>query len=271
MYVCFVMLILIIFSVPSTIISSIASPDTCLYPDTMHLSQCENTTLATADTTTCLIARHLHRYIRSIEEKFLPCSAAVSYLNKRHMTFSTRKQFPIDYDHVQWLGDTAAPVTVIMYISMSCPHCKQVYKQLYDTLHTNANLQKNMRLGIKYRSDTRYEKVLHATIDFKKQPAFLRRCADLSGRMDDKAVKKITKMINIPYGSLLKNAYLDTNRLEVKISKQEAIDNEVRFTPAIFINNYRYHSTKTAPWILDAVEYYASKIKRRKRKEEREK
>lgn len=238
-----------------------ANTSPCALYDTLQLPQCgKKVTLSSIDTLhdDCLIGRQLLRYKPYVEETSASCSAAVSLMDKRYATFGDRRSFKIDYSEVEWLGDSTAPVSVLMYVAMSCPHCKQVYKQLYDTLYMNPSLRKTMRLGIKYRSQTKYDKILRATATMQIQPAFLRRCADISERIDDAAIKKIAAMVKINSDSLMHLAELDNNILAVKASNREAIDNEVEFTPAIFINNRRYHSTKNAHWILDAVDYFAA-------------
>jgi len=230
----------------------------CTYADTLKMVSCGNRPLSSIDTTTsgCLIAHYLQRYISYTLEHGASCSASVALMTKRYESFADPQVWRIDCSKVQWLGDSAAPVSVIMYVSMSCPHCKQVYKQLYDTLYANRSLMKHCRLGIKYRSDTKYDKVLAAAAIFGKQPAFMRRCADVTGRIGDNEVKRVAGMISIPFDTLQEAAYRKETILDVKTSKAEAIDNGVEFTPAIFVNGHKYLSTKSADWILDAVTYY---------------
>lgn len=236
----------------------------CAYFDTLTIRQCNNTTLLSCDTSECRIAKHLTRYVSYVRSKATSCSVSVSLMTKRYTSLADKQTYRIDHSMIQWLGDRSAPVSMILYISMSCPHCKQVYKQIYDTLHTDKSLQRKVRVGIKYRAKTRFDNLLLATTHFKKQPAFLRRCADISGRIDDKAVKKIAQMIDIPYDSLVAVSYTPEIIAAVKLSRQEGIDNGVRFTPAIFINDRKYYSTKSTKWIMDAVEFFAAEKKKTK-------
>lgn len=230
----------------------------CTFLDTLTIRQCNNAQLSTIDTLTtdCLIAKHLIRYTNYFKEKEMACSVAVDLMSKRYKSFNDTHSYKIDYTNVQWLGDSTAPVSVIMYISMTCPLCKAVYQQLYDTLRLDPKLKKAMRLGVKYRSNNRYNRVLAATVFTKKQPDFLRQCANVEGRIDDQAVKRITRLIGISFDTLESRANSAAIEKIVSESDQEAIDNGVEYTPGIFINNRRYYSTKTPYWILDAVRYY---------------
>jgi len=54
---------------------------------------------------------------------------------KRYSSLTDTATYAIDIKNVQWIGSFHAPVSLIMYVSMSCPHCKQVYAQLYDSLN----------------------------------------------------------------------------------------------------------------------------------------
>jgi len=246
-----------------SIYGSAATTTNCTY-DTLHLQECGNITLSavSAANNDCPVGTSLKRYTRYIDERFSSCSSAVDLLDKRYQTLADKRAYRIDYTDVQWYGDSTVPVSLLMYISMSCPHCKQVYKQLYDTLNMTPSLKKKVRLGIKYRSQTRYDKILRATASMGKQPFFLRRCADFSERIDDEAVKKIASMIALNFDTLIQKAESADNVLAIKSSIKESTDNEVEFTPAIFINKRRYHSTKSADWILDAVDFIAAEYKK---------
>jgi hypothetical protein len=244
--------------------SSLAIND-CAFLDTFSIGQCKNAQLSTIDTLTtdCLIAKHLIRYTNYFKENEKPCSVAVDLMSKRYQSFNDTLSYKIDYTNVQWLGDSTAPVSVIMYISMTCPLCKVVYQLMYDTLRLDPKLKKAMRLGVKYRSNNQYNRILAATVSMKKQPDFLRECANVEGRIDDQEVKRITRLIGLSFDTLESRANSAAIDEIVNRSNQESIDNGVEYTPGIFINNRRYYSTKSPYWILDAVRYYDSAGKKK--------
>jgi protein-disulfide isomerase len=240
--------------------SSSSAINGCKFLNTLTIRQCKNAQPSTIDTLTtdCLIAKHLIRYTNYFKENEIPCSSAVDLMLKRYQSFNDTHSYKIDYTNVQWLGDSTAPVSVIMYVSMTCPLCKVVYQLMYDTLRLNPKLKKTMCLGVKYRSNNQYNRILAATVSMEKQPDFLRQCADIEGRIDEQGVKRITRLIGLSFDTLESRANSAAINEIVSKSDQESIDNGVEYTPGIFINNHRYYSTKSPYWILDAVRYYDS-------------
>jgi protein-disulfide isomerase len=204
----------------------------------------------------CKIAFHLGEFSEYlIKEKNLACSMVVYETQNRYYALTDTQNYNIEYQPYSWLGLTDAPIKITMYISMSCPLCKRIYGDLYDSLTSNKELYKMMKLGVLCFSDTRIDRALEGLSKSGKQADFLKKCSKVKERLSEKIIEQIANSLGINPIELWKQADAEETVLWVKKTRQEAIKNGVTVTPTFFINNKRYHSYKDARWVIDAVKY----------------
>lgn len=249
------MLIILIFSTMPSVNIAFSAP--CPSLDSIIIQECGNIRLTGKAITTspCEIRTRLRAFSDYLVQKEKPCSTITQMVQKRYDFIKDTTRYKIRPDHIQWIGDSAAPVTIIMYISMMCPHCKQLYGQLFDSLMSNRNLAKQVRIGVKNLSFTEYDHMLVASARHGLQPRFLRTFARMSERASDETMKRVADSIGIPFDTLKKWSN-DTSVMKlVNSSREEALRNNVTSTPAIFINNRRYNSAKEIRWFFEAVQY----------------
>jgi glutaredoxin len=211
----------------------------------------------------CPVAQRLIPFVAYLEEKNEPCSTMIADFNKRYTTLTNRITCPIDLADVQWIGASRAPVTLVMYVAMSCPHCKKLYASLYDSITSGTGLAKLVRMGVKSFSTSPFDKILAAAALRGKQPAFLRIFARMNGGIDDTVARSIADSIGMSFDTL--KALAETPQIAKRVAgeRAEALRNGVTSTPTLFLNERRYYSDKDARWVLDAVRYMAKSAAKR--------
>jgi glutaredoxin len=233
------------------------TPFSCPSLDSILLPECnmEQLVAGKKTDTTCAIRKRMRPFIDYLKGKENPsCSTIVADVNKRLDFFRDTTTFKINTKNVQWIGDTNAPVTIVLYVSMMCPHCKQLYAQLYDTLQQRKKLASRIRIGLKNLSVTEYDHMFVAAAQLGKQPRFMRVFSQISERASDESMQRVADSIGITFDSLKALADQVTIARMVNSSREEALRNKVTSTPAIFINNRRYHSSKIIRWIIEATQ-----------------
>ncbi|MBN1307438.1 MAG: thioredoxin domain-containing protein [Chitinispirillaceae bacterium] len=233
----------------------------CPALDTVTIKECGQLPFADAARIgpQCAIARRLVPFAAYLREKSKPCSSLVADFIRRYTTLTDTATCSIDTANVQWIGVPQAPVSLVMYISMSCPYCKQVYAQLYDSCDSRIDIRKLLRVGIKHLTVTRFDRMLAATAFLGKQPAFLRTFAPISERISDQVARRIADSIGIDFDSLKMLVESPEVTKHVADSRAEALRNGVTLTPTLFLNNRRYRSYSNARWVIDAARYEVRK------------
>jgi glutaredoxin len=231
------------------------APFNCPSLDSIVLPECAMTKLvAGKKSDSCAVRKRLLPFIDYLKKKNMPCSTITAEVQKRYEFIHDTVTFKINTKNVQWIGDTNAPVSIIMYVSMSCPHCKQLYAQLHDSIAANKKLGNLMKIGLKNLSVTKYDHMFVAAAQLGKQPRFMRTFARISDRASDESLRRVADSIGITFASLEKLADSVTIARIVNSSREEALRNQVTGTPAIFINNRRYRSSKDIRWIFEAAQ-----------------
>lgn len=248
------LLFLLFGTVPSV---SFATAAPCPALDSIIITECGNIPLygKGESAAPCEIKTRLRAFSNYLVKKEKPCSTITQLVQKRYECIKDTTRYKIRTDNLQWIGDSAAPVTVVIYISMMCPHCKQLYGQLYDSLMSNTDLAQQVRIGVKNLSFTEFDHMLVASARHGLQPRFLRTFARMSERASDETMKRVADSIGVQYDTLKKWSNDNQVMKLVNSSREEALRNNVTSTPAIFINNRRYTSVKEIRWIFEAVQH----------------
>ena len=214
----------------------------------------------------CGIARHLNEFavwIDSIQSD-MPCSSRVAALAERYASFHDTVRHIFDFNNVAFTGLPGAPVTLLMFVSVSCPLCKRVYKGLYGEV-TKGKLLNKARIGVKVLSAHPNDVSLLAAEKFGKQSEFLLSLAGVEERISLTIIKQKAHDIGIPdseFCRLLRDPVL---LRAAQASAQEGGKNGVTVTPTVFINGKRYRSFKDPEWIVDAALYEDESLLSRKK------
>ncbi|HLV30060.1 MAG TPA: thioredoxin domain-containing protein [Chitinispirillaceae bacterium] len=184
-----------------------------------------------------------------------PCKNVISDLKTRYaMQFDT-VQYNIDTSGVYFAGTDSSPVQIIMYISMSCPMCKRLYKEMYDSV-TIGNLVGKAKLGIKPYNTNILDRSLAASAHFGKQAEFLIATAPIRQRLSIYIIYQIADSLKIPLEEFKEKIESPQIYRYTQLSRKEAIKNGVTVTPTFFINNRRYRSYKDIRWVADATQWW---------------
>jgi glutaredoxin len=205
---------------------------------------------------TCLLALHLNAFAFWIDSlrNDEPCSSRVAALAERYASFIDTVRYAIDLHTTEFAGASNAPITLILYVSASCPLCKRVYKELYGEV-TEGKLLNKAKMGIKVFSVRPGDMALLAAKKFNKQSEYILSLAGVEERISEKIIMQKAADIGLSkrtfYRILRDSALIN----EAQASAQEAGKNGVTIAPTVFINGKRYHGYKDPKWIVDAALY----------------
>jgi protein-disulfide isomerase len=173
---------------------------------------------------------------------------------ERKETMTDTKLFLIDTAGVIFEGFHSAPIWIIAYVSATCPSCKRLYKELYDSI-TIGSLAGIARIGIKPVSENQTNMALVAAGKWHKQAALMNALAPVKDRITIEIITRIMDSLKVPLNEFA-NACKDKALITyVQKSYLEATYNGASVTPAFFINGHRYYSCNDTRWIIDAIEY----------------
>jgi len=220
------------------------------------VTSCDSIPLARAvkRTPACLAAKHLFPFAKWIAAKGKTIDQCKEELSERQLTLCDSHLVAIDLTGVPIGGDTAAPITIVLYLSGLCPLCKNVGCELYREV-TSGILKGKARFAVKPCKTSAADKAIIAAAHFKKPWEFLIALHNTEIRPDEPVLFKLADTLGID--SVRFRQYLYSQELQSVIDRNsaEAIHNEVIHTPTLFINGRRYNSYTDTKWVVDAVLY----------------
>ncbi|MBN1127595.1 MAG: thioredoxin domain-containing protein [Chitinispirillaceae bacterium] len=203
----------------------------------------------------CAIAHRLDTFIRwidTIKGDNGPCSTKVTELKKRYETFKDTLTFSIDMSEVRCVGADDAPITILLYITASCPLCKKVYRELHEEV-TEGKLRGAAKLGIKVFGVRPNDVAVLAAGKLNRQSDLLLALGEVKERLSEKIIIRKAHEIGMP-DSAFRELIRDSACIKMaQASALEGTKNGVTVTPTVFINNKRYSSYKDPQWIVDAA------------------
>ncbi len=203
---------------------------------------------------TCSIGRRLWEFAAWRCGADSVTDSITAQIDKRYRGFVDANRFPIDTARAPWLGNPAAPVVIVAYVSASCNLCKRVVGALCDSVAVGG-LKNKARLTAKPIGRGIGERALLAAHrDGKFWKMFLAMKTIKSRLTEDNALH-LADSIGIPPGrfrELMKDPHI-SDMLEANTS--EADKNGAKVTPTLFLNGKRYASYKDPRWVVDAALY----------------
>jgi glutaredoxin len=226
-------------------IKTISADSKCMAEAGMiHIDYCCNTSLDSCIRmkNSCEIARKLDLFSHWLDtiNCAKPCSLVIDEIRKRYHTLTDTQTCKIDLKTVTLTGSPSSKITIIMYISATCPLCKRIYKDMYES----ANF------------------ALLAAAHFGKQSELMLSLYDIKERISIEQILKKSVEIGIPSDSM--SLYMNSNsvKAQAQASASESSVNGVKYSPAFFINGRPYHSYKDPQWVIDAVQFEYNKLVR---------
>jgi len=202
---------------------------------------------------------HFRSFRELMVEADKPCSTIVKALEKRISSLSDTTTFAIDTSGLFFVGDSSAPVQMVMYISLSCPICKKVYNELYDSV-TTGSLSGKAKLAVKPFGVNLLNGALVAASHWGKQSELLRAVYPIKERLNVEMVIEVAESLKIPVESFIYRMENQSTTEYLRKSHQEALQNGVQLSPTLFINFRHYKSYNDSRWVSEAVEMIYRRI-----------
>jgi protein-disulfide isomerase len=247
------------------VIKTIAADSKCLNEaGKIHIGYCCNTSIDSCIkmNKSCEIARRLNLFSHWLDtvNGSKPCSLVISEIQKRYQTLTDTLTCKIDLRNVPMTGSPNSKINLVMYVSATCPLCKKIYKDIYESV-TTGKLKDKARFGIKVINASTPNLALLAATHFGKQSRLMLSLYDIKERISMEHIIKKCAEIGIPADSL--NTYMNDNSIKTlaEASASEASVNGVKYSPVFFINGKPYHSYKDPQWVIDAVLFEYDKQK----------
>jgi protein-disulfide isomerase len=168
------------------------------------------------------------------------------------------KKAKIALDRTTQVGNTQAPVTVVIYACARCPYCRILIPALYNAV-VDGVLKDKVQLYFRPFPLKYHEGSLEgglAMVSAAKLGKFWPFLLHLYRKYDvfcPHAMTDWASSIGIDRAAFEKEYHKSETRKELVASKQEGIRNKVKATPTVFINGRKYVYTLTDKAVIDAL------------------
>ncbi len=196
---------------------------------------------------------HFNYFRKWLIELGKPCSTIVKALEARISFLSDTSRYSIDTTGLSFVGDSLAPVQIVMYISLSCPLCKKVYSEICDSV-TKGSLFGKAKLAVKPFGVNLLNGAMVAASHWGKQSELLKALSSIKERINIEMVIDVADSLKIPRESFIYRMDNQNTVEYLRMSQLEALKNGVELTPTFFINFRHYKSYKDSRWVSEAVE-----------------
>lgn len=228
------------------------------------LSDCCEGTLAhclDASPSDCSLARRLSTFACKIIEIGNEPGAVMKALNDRYRSMTTQNTVAIKKGLFEAAGDSAAPVTISVYISGTCPACKFLLVGLHKEV-ISGRLAGKARIEVKLLTNNMVDQALLSANQYGKFWPYIEELNKMKVRATRNDLYDIGRRLGITPDQLARGMENPDLLKKAKESRKEAKENGVEYTPTTFINGHRYESFKHPIWITDAAEYEFEKYHR---------
>jgi protein-disulfide isomerase len=175
-------------------------------------------------------------------------------LNDHHATLTDTKVHRIDTRGWPIIGDRDAPITVVLYYSITCPACKAGFMELYPAV-TTGPLKGKARIVAKPLGNIYGNRALVAAHDMGRFTDFKLALSEITGRIDENIILDVADRL-----------YFDRERFRAMIDSQSVTERTEQSTkdgsdlgvnriPTYFIEGRRYNSTISPQWVIDAIDF----------------
>lgn len=184
--------------------------------------------------------------------------AIIREMEKRSVSMTGSKS-KIEAAGLEWAGDAAAPVEVVVYACARCPFCSKSVPEMYEAV-TRGALKGKARLAMKLYPVKGHEGSKEGGLAFeaaRRQGSFWKYLLLVYSRFDDFCPKKLAGwaaelgMDLLKFETLMGSAEV---REAVVESKREGMRNQVESTPTYFINGKLYKADLKTWALVGAVQ-----------------
>jgi protein-disulfide isomerase len=183
-----------------------------------------------------------------------PDTEITNHIKIRKETMTDTALVSIDTAGVIFEGSHSAPISIIAYVSITCPLCKKLYHELYEAV-TVGSLTGIARIGIKPFISNQTNVALVAAGKWHKQAALMIALEPVTDRITMDIITHITDSLKIPRNEFIEACQDSSYISYFHKSYSEGVLNKVSATPTFFINGHRYRSYIDTQWIIDAIKY----------------
>lgn len=171
---------------------------------------------------------------------------AVEYIDEKPILLTGNDTIKLSADDPVW-GSNNAPITMVAYIDFECPYCKDLYKNikaLEDEFIKTGKVKvvfRDLPLSIHKRA-----KHIAVVAECARRNGKFWEFADMALSNTQKLDTTLLKGWASDLGVNLRECLSDEEAIAtVRKDLHNAVDRELRGTPAVFINNLYYRGTKS--------------------------
>ncbi len=182
-------------------------------------------------------------------------------LKSHYETLASKTKYAADIKGWPLVGDAAAPLTVVMYFSGTCPLCKRNFAELYWEV-TAGRFKGKVRIVAKPFGVNNVNKALVAAHDMGRFADVMLALAHAEGRVDEETVYNIAESMYFIRDKFKAIAESPSVAERVNASYAEGKKNGVELVPTYLIGGRRYESVSNTWWIVDTFQYMYDEIKK---------
>jgi len=176
-------------------------------------------------------------------------------LKSYYESLASKNRYAADLKGWPLIGDAAAPLTVVMYFSGTCPLCKRNFAELHHEV-TAGRLKGKVRIVAKPFGVNSVNKALLAAYDLGPFADIMLALAHAEGRVDEETVYAIAESMYINKDKIKSIAESQSVADRINTAHAEGRKNGVELVPTYLIGGRRYESVSNTWWIIDTFEYF---------------
>jgi protein-disulfide isomerase len=220
-----------------------------------YVEACKSKLGAALKGSPCRVAPRLNAFIAWMDSMGNAADSVMgNALKDRYASLTDPKRYAADMKGWPLIGDPAAPLTVVMYFSGTCPLCKNNFVDLeHETL--KGSLKGRVRILAKPFGENIVNKALVAAHDMGRFSDFMRALATVKVRIDEDILYDIADAMYLDRDKFKAAMVSPSVAARVDAAHSEGKKNGVELVPTYFIGGRLYNSVSTPRWIIDAFEY----------------
>ena len=184
-----------------------------------------------------------------------PCDKVIEDIGKREQYYLSQDgTMSFAPSPLPSIGDSAAPVRVVAFVSGTCPVCKHTCTALYDAI-TQGSLKGIAHLTLKPAGQSDADPAMVAAATMGDFWDYFNSWQAVHGEVDRKKILKVATQVGFDRDQFTEIMSSDSIRKIAADSRREALADGMEFTPTIYINGRLYSSSSRSVWVIDAIDW----------------
>ena len=181
----------------------------------------------------------------------------VDKLRQRNQTYYHAKHYNIAPSDLSLVGDSSAPIKIVAYMTSTCPHCQREAVAMDALINGELSGVANFSMKPVHHVISDYALLAAKEQGYLKDWQLFLAYADIEGRLDEDGVIEAAKKAGLDIEKLKADVDKNNQKYHDIIEKYhtEAVNNDMKYTPTLYFNGYRYNGTKHPLWIIDYINY----------------